>query len=71
MMRLTLAVVGKTLFGVDVEGAASDVGHSLETMMRWTMNLISPYGFILDRCPCRATAPSGRGSPSSTPSSTG
>jgi cytochrome P450 len=51
MMRLTLAVVGKTLFGVDVEGAASDVGHSLETMMRWTMNLISPYGFILDRLP--------------------
>jgi cytochrome P450 len=51
MMRLTLAVVGKTLFGVDVEGAAGDVGHSLETMMRWTMNLISPYGALLDMLP--------------------
>ncbi len=51
MMRLTLAVVGKTLFGVDVEGSAGDVGHALETVMRWTMNLISPYGIFLDMLP--------------------
>lgn len=51
MMRLTLAVVGKTLFGMEVEGSAADVGHALETGMRWTMNLISPYGVVLNKLP--------------------
>src|SRR5439155_17574700 len=32
-MRLTLAIVGKTLFGADVEGDASDVGEAVTTIL--------------------------------------
>ncbi len=54
MMRLTLAIVGKTLFGVDVEGEAAEVGESLSTVMRWTMNRLSPFGGLLEKLPLAA-----------------
>jgi cytochrome P450 len=33
MMRLTMAIVGKTLFGADVEGDARDVGEAVTTIL--------------------------------------
>src|SRR5262249_19326963 len=34
MMRLTLEIVGRTLFGTSVEGKAEIVGHAMEVIMR-------------------------------------
>jgi cytochrome P450 len=41
MMRLTLAIVGKTLFDADVTQDAHQVGEALETAMRYTMESVS------------------------------
>ncbi|MGB6834827.1 MAG: cytochrome P450 [Candidatus Acidiferrum sp.] len=38
MMRLTLQIVGKTLFDADVEGDAQDVGKSLELLLKLGAN---------------------------------
>lgn len=39
MMRLTLAIVGRTLFGMDVrEGQADDLGEALATVMRFAVD---------------------------------
>jgi cytochrome P450 len=51
MMRLTLAVAGKTLFNADVEADAPEVGKALTDVMRVFMRINSPFGFLLDRLP--------------------
>ncbi|MCA1614147.1 MAG: cytochrome P450, partial [Acidobacteria bacterium] len=43
MMRLTLAIVGKTLFNADVEGEADDVGEALTEIMEMFQMLLLPY----------------------------
>jgi cytochrome P450 len=40
MMGLTLAIVGKTLFGADVERDASDVGRAMSTLLGMLDNLL-------------------------------
>jgi cytochrome P450 len=42
LMRLTLAIVGKTLFGADVEGEAADVGRALEVSLTEFPRLLNP-----------------------------
>lgn len=42
MMRLTLAVVGQTLFSADVEGAAADVGEAMEQILGMMPLLMLP-----------------------------
>jgi cytochrome P450 len=51
MSRLTLAIVGKTLFDADVESHARDVGDALTAVMDsfWTMML--PFSSALERLP--------------------
>ena len=51
MMRLTLAIVGKTLFDTDVEAHAPEVGAALTAVMEsfWTMML--PFSDLLERLP--------------------
>jgi cytochrome P450 len=51
MMRLTLSVVGKTLFDTDVESQARDVGEALTGVMDsfWTMML--PFSNVIERLP--------------------
>jgi cytochrome P450 len=51
MNRLTLAIVGKTLFDADVERQARDVGEALSGVMEsfWTMML--PLSWIIDWLP--------------------
>ena len=47
MMRLTLAVVAKTLFDADVDGASDDVGQALETMFGAFERNSSPAHILL------------------------
>ncbi len=54
MMRLTLAVVGKTLFDADVEGEAEDIGRALEDALgAFSVNML-PLGEWLERLPLPA-----------------
>ena len=41
MMRLTLAIVGKTLFDVDVSASAAEVGEALTVVMKWMVRSVS------------------------------
>ncbi|HEX4348604.1 MAG TPA: cytochrome P450, partial [Vicinamibacterales bacterium] len=51
MMRLTLGIVGKTLFDADVESQAKEVGAALTDVLEsfWTMML--PFADLLERLP--------------------
>jgi cytochrome P450 len=51
MMRLTLAVVGKTLFSADVEGDAETVGHAMNELVGRFNMLLMPYSEILFKLP--------------------
>jgi cytochrome P450 len=51
MMRLTLAVVGKTLFDADVESEADEVGEALSEMMELFGYLLLPYTELLEKLP--------------------
>lgn len=54
MMRLTLAIAGKTLFDADVEADAADVGHALsEVFDTWQVALL-PFGPLLLKVPVGA-----------------
>ena len=54
MMRLTLAVVGKTLFSADVESEASEIGEALTTVLKMFRMLMMPFSEYLDRLPLPA-----------------
>lgn len=51
MNRLTLAVVGETLFSADVEGEAGEVGEALDTTLEMFDALSSPLAPLLERLP--------------------
>ena len=51
MMRLTLAIVGKTLFSADVEGEADEVGEALTEIMEMFQMLLLPYSEYLEKLP--------------------
>lgn len=51
MMRLTLAVVGKTLFDADVESDADEVGAALTEVMGLFGYLLLPFSEILEKLP--------------------
>ena len=51
MMRLTLAVVGKTLFDADVEGEAHEIGGALTDALRSFTFAVLPFGEVLERLP--------------------
>ena len=51
MMRLTLAIVGKTLFNADVEGEADEVGQAMSEIMEMFQLLLLPYSEYLERLP--------------------
>jgi cytochrome P450 len=55
MMRLTLAIVGKTLFDADVEGEAVAVGTALDTLMELFNVFSMPLGGLLEKLPLPAT----------------
>jgi cytochrome P450 len=51
MMRLTLAVVGKTLFDADVESDADEVGAALSEVMGLFGYLMLPFSELLEKLP--------------------
>ncbi|HZH31376.1 MAG TPA: cytochrome P450 [Pyrinomonadaceae bacterium] len=54
MMRLTLSIVGKTLFNSDVEAEADDIGRALTEMLELFQMLLLPYSEYLERLPLPA-----------------
>ncbi|HEX8068305.1 MAG TPA: cytochrome P450 [Pyrinomonadaceae bacterium] len=55
MMRLTLAIVSKTLFDADVEADAEDVGRAFTEIMELFQMLMLPYSEYLEKLPLPAT----------------
>ena len=51
MMRLTLAIVGKTLFDTDVEGDSQDIGQALNTFMHLFKFAVLPLSEYLEKLP--------------------
>ncbi len=51
MMRLTLAIVAKTLFDADVEAEAGEIGAALTASLQMFRRLNQPFGEALDRLP--------------------
>jgi len=51
MMRLTLSIVAKALFGADVESEAREVGRSLTTIMEMFNRLTTAFPGILEKLP--------------------
>jgi len=54
MMRLTLAIVGKTLFDADVESEAQEIGKALTDVMQLFGRITNPLGGLLDKLPLPA-----------------
>jgi cytochrome P450 len=51
MMRLTLSIAGKTLFDVDVQAKAADVGRALTAVMNSFWTTMLPFIDVLERLP--------------------
>lgn len=51
MMRLTLAIAGKTLFDADVEGEAEEIGAALTAALEMFSLALLPGAELLDRLP--------------------
>lgn len=54
MMRLTLDVVGRTLFSADVEGEAAEIGGAMAEVLALFHLLLLPYADLLERLPLAA-----------------
>jgi cytochrome P450 len=54
MMRLTLAIVGKTLFDAEVESEAPEIGKALTDVMQLFGRITNPLGGLLDKLPLPA-----------------
>src|SRR5207248_8010798 len=55
MMRLTLVIVGRTLFDAVLEGDAAAVGEALTQVLKLFERITNPFGALLDRLPLPAT----------------
>jgi cytochrome P450 len=51
MMRLTLGIVGKTLFDADVESEAQEIGEALNTVMELFNAMLLPFSEVLEKLP--------------------
>ncbi len=60
MMRLTLGIVGKTLFDADVEEKAPEVGAALTDVMESFWMMMLPFADLLERLPIPALRKSRR-----------
>jgi cytochrome P450 len=54
MMRLALAIVGRTLFDVDVEGQAEEIGRALTRVLETFWIGLLPFAAIIERLPVPA-----------------
>lgn len=53
LMHVTLAIAGRTLFGVDVTAEADEIGRALATLMEAFPDLISPFAGLWRVLPTR------------------
>ena len=51
MMRLTLAVVGKTLFSADIEAEAPEIGRALTIVLKMFRMMLMPFSEYLEKLP--------------------
>jgi cytochrome P450 len=51
MMRLTLAIVGKTLFDTDVEAEADEIGEAMTDIVGLFNSLMMPFSELLEKLP--------------------
>ena len=51
MMKLTLAIVGKTLFDSDIESQAGDIGEALTSFMEGFTFMLLPFSELLEKLP--------------------
>ncbi len=51
MMRLTLSIVGQTLFSADVEGEAAEIGKSLTSVLEMFNMLLLPFSEYVEKLP--------------------
>lgn len=51
MMRLTLAIVAKTLFNADVEGEAGEIGEALTAVIEYFNRLLFPFSEFMEKLP--------------------
>ena len=51
MMRLTLNIVGKTLFGANVAGDAAEVGKAMTTIVSMFNFMLLPFSELLEKLP--------------------
>jgi cytochrome P450 len=51
MMRLTLSIVGRTLFGAEVEGDADEIDEAFTLIMHQFNRMLMPFSEYLDRLP--------------------
>ena len=54
MMRVTLGIVGKTLFDADVEAEAPEIGAALTDVMQLFERITNPFSGLLDKLPLPA-----------------
>ena len=55
MMRLTLDIVGRTLFSADVTGEAEEVGAAMTTLIEMFDLLLMPFSELLEKIPLGPT----------------
>ncbi len=51
MMRLTLSIVGKTLFDADVASEASEIGEALTAILKMFERITNPFAAIIAKLP--------------------
>jgi cytochrome P450 len=56
MMRVTLGIVGKTLFDAEVESEASEIGEALTAMMKMFERVTNPFAAIIAKLPLPSNA---------------
>ena len=51
MSRLTMTIVGRTLFGSEVEGEAEEIGEAIASTLTMFNHVFLPFAEVLDRLP--------------------
>ena len=51
MIKLTLAIICKTVLGYDIEPGHDEVGDSLKTCMQYFNRLLMPFGELIEKIP--------------------
>jgi cytochrome P450 len=56
MMRVTLSIVGKTLFDAEVESEASEIGEALTALLKMFERITNPFATLIAKLPLPSNA---------------